>query len=129
MTDEFFRTDVFPRRSPAPYEIMAPAGSWEALSAALQAGADAVYFGVESLNMRSLAAKTFTLDDLPEIVGRSREAGVRTYLTVNTVLYDEDLPLMRKILERAKTEGVSAVILSDAAALAYARAIGLEAHL
>lgn len=86
MTDEFFRTDVFPRRSPAPYEIMAPAGSWEALSAALQAGADAVYFGVESLNMRSLAAKTFTLDDLPEIVGRSREAGVRTYLTVNTVL-------------------------------------------
>ena len=129
MTDEFFRTDVFPRRSPAPYEIMAPAGSWEALSAALQAGTDAVYFGVESLNMRSLAAKTFTLDDLPEIVGRSREAGVRTYLTVNTVLYDEDLPLMRKILERAKTEGVSAVILSDAAALAYARAIGLEAHL
>ena len=129
MTDEFFRTDVFPRRSPAPYEIMAPAGGWEALSAALQAGADAVYFGVESLNMRSLAAKTFTLDDLPEIVGRSREAGVRTYLTVNTVLYDEDLPLMRKILERAKTEGVSAVILSDAAALAYARAIGLEAHL
>ena len=129
MTDDFFRTDVFPRRSPAPYEIMAPAGSWEALSAALQAGADAVYFGVESLNMRSLAAKTFTLDDLPEIVGRSREAGVRTYLTVNTVLYDEDLPLMRKILERAKTEGVSAVILSDAAALAYARAIGLEAHL
>ena len=129
MTDEFFRTDVFPRRSPAPYEIMAPSGSWEALSAALQAGADAVYFGVESLNMRSLAAKTFTLDDLPEIVGRSREAGVRTYLTVNTVLYDEDLPLMRKILERAKTEGVSAVILSDAAALAYARAIGLEAHL
>ena len=129
MTDDFFRTDVFPRRSPAPYEIMAPAGSWEALSAALQAGADAVYFGVESLNMRSLAAKTFTLDDLPEIVGRSREAGVRTYLTVNTVLYDEDLPLMRKILERAKTEGVSAVILSDAAALAYTRAIGLEAHL
>ena len=129
MTDDFFRTDVFPRRSPAPYEIMAPAGSWEALSAALQAGADAVYFGVESLNMRSLAAKTFTLDDLPEIVGRSREAGVRTYLTVNTVLYDENLPLMRKILERAKTEGVSAVILSDAAALAYARAIGLEAHL
>lgn len=108
---------------------MAPAGSWESLSAALQAGADAVYFGVESLNMRSLAAKTFTLDDLPEIAGRSREAGVRTYLTVNTVLYDEDLPFMRSILDRAKREGVSAVILSDAAALSYARSIGLEAHL
>ena len=101
MTDAPSRTSATPRRSPAPYEIMAPAGSWESLSAALQAGADAVYFGVESLNMRSLAAKTFTLDDLPEIVGRSREAGVRTYLTVNTVLYDEDLALMRTILDRA----------------------------
>ena len=129
MSDTPLRTAASPRRSPAPYEIMAPAGSWESLSAALQAGADAVYFGVESLNMRSLAAKTFTLDDLPEIAGRSREAGVRTYLTVNTVLYDEDLPLMRSILDRAKREGVSAVILSDAAALSYARSIGLEAHL
>ena len=129
MSDTPLHTAASPRRSPAPYEIMAPAGSWESLSAALQAGADAVYFGVESLNMRSLAAKTFTLDDLPEIAGRSREAGVRTYLTVNTVLYDEDLPFMRSILDRAKREGVSAVILSDAAALSYARSIGLEAHL
>ena len=129
MTDAPSRTSASPRRSPSPYEIMAPAGSWESLSAALQAGADAVYFGMGSLNMRSLAAKTFSLEDLPEIVRRSREAGVRTYLTVNTVLYDEDLPLMREILERAKAEGVSAVILSDAAALTYAQAIGLEAHL
>ena len=102
MTDAPSRTSASPRRSPAPYEIMAPAGSWESLSAALQAGADAVYFGMGSLNMRSLAAKTFSLEDLPEIVRRSREAGVRTYLTVNTVLY---------------------------AALTYAQAIGLEAHL
>ena len=129
MPDDILPTATPPRRSPAPYEIMAPAGSWESLSAAIRAGANAVYFGVESLNMRSLAAKTFTLEDLPEIVGRSREAGVKTYLTVNTVLYDEDLPLMRAILERARAEGVSAVILSDAAALSYARAIGLEAHL
>ncbi len=129
MTDRSFPPPHAPRRSPAPYEIMAPVGSRESLAAALRAGADSVYFGVEALNMRALSSKAFRIDDLGEIAERCRTAGVRSYLTVNTVLYDEDLPLMRRVLDRAKAEGVSAAIISDAAALLYARSIGLEAHL
>ena len=110
-------------------EIMAPVGSRESLAAAVQGGADAVYFGVEKLNMRSGSSANFTLDDLGEIVGFCREHGLKSYLTVNTVLYDEDLLAMRAVLERAKAEGIDAVIVADQAAILYARSIGLEVHI
>ena len=111
------------------YEVMAPAGSYECLQAALNAGADSVYFGVEGLNMRSRSSYNFTLADLPQIVSRSRERGVRSYLTLNTIMYDSDLPLMQTILDQAAQAGVSAVIISDVAALEAARERGLEVHL
>ncbi len=111
------------------YEIMAPAGSWESLTAALQAGADSIYFGIESLNMRAHSAHPFTLADLPEIARRCREAGVNSYLTVNTIIYGEDLPLMRTICDAAKATGISAIIASDVAVLQYCRDIGQEVHL
>jgi putative protease len=110
-------------------EIMAPVGSWEALAAALDAGADSVYFGVEGLNMRARSSANFTLDDLAEIVRRARERGVKSYLTVNTVIYDEELPQMRRIVERAAAEGVTAIIASDHAAIQYARSVGMEVHI
>lgn len=111
------------------YEIMAPAGSWESLAAAIKAGADSVYFGIESLNMRAHSAARFTIGDLPDIVARCNEAGVKSYLTVNTIIYGEDLPLMRSICDAAKTSGISAVIASDVAVLQYCNSIGQEIHL
>ena len=111
------------------YEIMAPAGSWESLSAALKAGADSIYFGVESLNMRAHSAAHFTLGDLRTIAARCVEAGVKSYLTVNTIIYGEDLPLMRSICDAAKEAGISAVIASDVAVLQYCKEIGQEIHL
>lgn len=111
------------------YEILAPVGSDASLSAAIAAGADAVYFGVGELNMRAHAAGDFERSDLPRLAARCRDAGIKSYLTVNTVLYDDDLPAMRALLDEARDAGVSAVILSDAAALLYARAIGLNVHL
>ena len=111
------------------FEIMAPVGSRESLAAALQAGADSVYFGIERLNMRAHSASTFTIDDLKEIAATCREHGVRSYLTVNTIIYGEDLPLMRQILDAAREADISAVIASDVAAMTYARSIGLEVHL
>ncbi|MCD8185901.1 MAG: U32 family peptidase [Rikenellaceae bacterium] len=110
-------------------EIMAPVGSYESLMGAIQGGADSVYFGVERLNMRSVSSANFTLDDLARIVSICRENGLKSYLTVNTILYDEDLPQMRAILDRARAEQVSAVIASDQAAIFYARSIGLEVHI
>ncbi|MDR2935789.1 MAG: U32 family peptidase [Rikenellaceae bacterium] len=110
-------------------EIMAPAGSYESLTGAIQGGADSVYFGVGELNMRSASSANFTLDDLRRIVEICRKHGLKTYLTVNTVLYDDDLPAMRAILDRARAEGVDAVIAADQAAIFYARSIGLEVHL
>lgn len=110
-------------------EIMAPVGSWESLSAALKAGAGSIYFGVQGLNMRSASSVNFTLDDLAQIVTQCREAGVKSYLTLNTVLYDQDVEYMRQVLDRAKVEQVSAVIIADQAAMNYARKIGLEVHL
>ena len=110
-------------------EIMAPVGSYESLQAAIHAGADSVYFGVGQLNMRSRSAANFTLDDLARIVAIAREHGVKTYLAVNTLLYDEDLPAMRQTMDRAKAEGISAVIVSDQAGILYARSIGLEVHI
>lgn len=108
---------------------MAPVGSYESLAAAIGAGADAVYFGVGRLNMRARSSFNFTLDDLARIVAAASEAGVRTYLTVNTILYDEDLEDMRSTMDRALAEGISAVIVSDQAAISYARSIGLEVHI
>ena len=111
------------------YEIMAPAGSWESLAAAIKAGADSVYFGIESLNMRAHSAARFTVNGLDAIVGRCKEAGVKSYLTVNTIIYGEDLQLMRSICDAAKTSGISAIIASDVAVLQYCNTIGQEIHL
>lgn len=111
------------------YEIMAPAGSWESLAAAIQAGADSVYFGIEKLNMRFHSSANFTTADLPRIVQTCRDAGVKSYLTVNTVIYQEDLPLMREIVDTAKQSGVTAIIAADVAVLQYAFSQGVEVHL
>ncbi len=110
-------------------EIMAPVGCWESLAAALEAGATSVYFGIEHLNMRARSSVNFTTDDIDTIVARCREAGVKTYLTVNTVMYPEDLPLMREIVDRAHKTGVDAVIASDIAVMQYANKVGQEVHL
>ena len=110
-------------------EIMAPVGSWESLSAALQAGATSIYFGIEHLNMRSRSSANFTTADLHTIVRRCREAGVKTYLTLNTVIYPEDLPLMRTIVDNARQAGVDAIIASDIAVMQYANEQGVEVHL
>lgn len=111
------------------FEIMAPVGSPESLRAAIHAGANAVYFGIQGLNMRSHAAVNFTIDDLPEIVRECDAAGVRTYLTVNTILYNDDLATMRGIVDAAKAAGISAIIASDIAAILYARSVGVEVHI
>lgn len=111
------------------FEIMAPVGSRESLAAAFRAGADSVYFGIGTLNMRSKSANEFTIDDLKEIASLCAERGVKSYLTVNTVIYDEDLPLMRQIVDAAKEAKISAVIASDAAVMMYCKQKGVEVHL
>lgn len=108
---------------------MAPVGSRESLAAAIHAGADSIYFGIESLNMRARSANTFTVDDLREIARVCDENGVKSYLTVNTIIYDEDIALMRKIVDAAKEAGISAVIAADVAVMAYCNQIGQEVHL
>ena len=110
-------------------EIMAPVGCWESLAAAIQAGATSVYFGIEYLNMRARSSANFTTDDLHKIVAICREAGVKTYLTLNTVMYPEDLPLMHTIVDNAKAAGLDAIIASDIAVMQYARSQGVEIHL
>lgn len=110
-------------------EIMAPVGCWESLAAAIEAGATSVYFGIEYLNMRSRSSANFTTQDLHTIVERCQAVGIKTYLTLNTVMYPEDLPLMREIVDHAKIAGVSAIIASDIAALQYAYSQGVEVHL
>lgn len=110
-------------------EIMAPAGDWASLRAALQAGADSVYFGVEQLNMRARATNNFTLADLDEISELCKEHNTKTYLTLNTVLYDHDLPLMKRIIDRVKETGITAIIASDQAAMMYAHKLGVEVHI
>ena len=110
-------------------EIMAPAGSWESLSAAIKGGADSVYFGIEKLNMRSKSSSNFTTEDLRKIVSICNENNVKSYLTVNTILYDNDLTLMREIIDVAKESDVTAIIAADVAALMYANSIGVEVHL
>ena len=108
---------------------MAPVGSRESLAAAIQAGADSIYFGIENLNMRARSANTFTVDDLKEIAHTCDEHGMKSYLTVNTIIYDQDLALMRTIVDAAKAAGISAVIAADVAVMSYARQIDQEVHL
>ena len=110
-------------------ELMAPAGSFESLQAALDNGADSVYFGVEQLNMRARSSINFTLDDLDEIARRCKEKNVRTYLTLNTIIYDHDLSIIKTLLDRAKQAHITAVIAMDQAVIAYARQIGMEVHI
>jgi putative protease len=111
------------------FEIMAPVGSYESLMAAIQGGADSVYFGIEKLNMRSRSASNFTTDDLRKIVEICNEHHIKSYLTLNVIVYDEDLLLMREIIDTAKQAGVSAIIASDVAAMMYANQVGVEVHL
>ena len=108
---------------------MSPAGSFESLAAALQGGADSVYFGVGKLNMRSRATANFSEEDLPEIVARCHEAGAKAYLTLNIIVYDEELEAVQALCDAARKAGVDAVIASDLAVIAYARSIGLEIHM
>ena len=110
-------------------EIMAPVGSYESLQAAIQAGADAVYFGVGNLNMRSRSAANFTLDDLEKICGIAHQHGLRTYLTVNTIIYNHEIDEMHRLVDEAKRVGVSAIIASDMAVITYANSIGVEVHI
>ena len=108
---------------------MAPVGSRESLAAAIQAGADSIYFGIENLNMRSRSASAFTIDDLREIAGVCNDHGMKSYLTVNVIIYDNDMEQMRTIVRAAKEAGISAVIASDVSVMNFARSIGQEVHL
>ncbi len=110
-------------------EVMAPVGSYESLSAAIQAGADAVYFGVGNLNMRSRSAANFGLDDLAQIAAIAHEHGIRTYLTVNTIIYNHEIEEMHTLVQAAKAAGISAIIASDMAVIMYANSIGVEVHI
>ena len=111
------------------YEIMAPVGSRESLAAAIQAGANSVYFGIGKLNMRSHSANHFTIDDLNEIAETCKAHGIQTYLTVNTVIYGEDITTMHEIIDAAKAANITAVIASDVAVMMYCRQVGVEVHL
>jgi len=111
------------------FEIMAPVGSRESLAAAIHAGADSIYFGIESLNMRARSASAFTIEDLREIAQICEDNHVKSYLTINTIIYDEDITLMRKIVDAAKEAGISAVIAADVAVMSYCNQIGQEVHL
>ena len=110
-------------------ELMAPAGDFTSMQAALDNGADSIYFGVEQLNMRARASMNFIIDDLPEINKRCSEKGVRTYLTLNTIIYDHDLSIIKTILDKAKESNITAVIAMDQAVISYARQIGMEVHI
>ena len=111
------------------YEIMAPVGSYDSLSAAIAAGADSIYFGIEGLNMRARSSNNFTVDDLHRIAAICKKNKIKSYLTVNTILYDDDLDLMKRIIESAKEAELSAIIASDVAAMTCARRMGVEVHL
>ena len=110
-------------------EIMAPVGSYESLTAAIQGGADSVYFGIEQLNMRSKSSNNFTLDDLIKIAEICKENKIRTYITLNTVIYDDELPLMQSIVDAAKGNGITAIIASDQSVIQYANEVGMEVHM
>lgn len=110
-------------------ELMSPAGSFESLMAAIKGGCDAVYFGVEQLNMRARSTNNFTLEDLRKIAAIARENSIRTYITMNTILYDHDIQLMKKIVDAAKEEKIDAIIASDHAVMNYAKKIGMPVHI
>ena len=110
-------------------EIMAPVGSYESLMAAIQGGADSVYFGIGHLNMRSGSSKNFTIDDLTEISSIAQNNNLRTYITLNTVIYDDELNLMRSIVDAAKMNKISAIIASDQAVIQYSNKVGMEVHM
>ncbi len=110
-------------------ELMAPAGGWEALQAALDNGADSVYFGVDQLNMRARATMNFTLGDLEEIAQRCSDKGVRTYLTLNTIIYDHDLSVLKRVIDAVQESGITAIIAADQAAINYAHSRGVEVHI
>ncbi len=110
-------------------EIMSPVGNWECLQAAIQAGCNSVYFGVEQLNMRARSTNNFTVDDLKEIASHCKKANIKSYLTVNTILYDHDMHLMKKIIDTAKESGITAIIISDLAALQYCKEKGVISHI
>jgi putative protease len=110
-------------------ELMAPAGSYEALMAAVKGGADSVYFGVEQLNMRTKSTHNFTVEDLPEIARICKENGLKSYLTLNTIVYDHDISLMKRIVDSAKESGITAVIASDHAVMNYGKKIGIPIHI
>jgi putative protease len=111
------------------FEIMAPVGSYDSLAAAIQGGADSIYFGIEGLNMRAKSSNNFTIDDLKQIATICKENNLKSYLTVNTIIYDNDITLMRQIVNAAKEAELSAVIASDVSVMMYARSIGVEVHL
>ena len=113
----------------ASFEVMAPVGSRESLAAAINAGADSIYFGIEKLNMRAHSASTFTIEDLKEIAALTAEHGIKSYLTVNTIIYGEDIETMHEIIDAAKAANISAVIASDVAVMMYCRKVGQEVHL
>ena len=110
-------------------EIMAPVGSYASLMAAIQGGADSVYFGIENLNMRSKSSQNFTIDDLKEITRICRENQIRTYITLNTVIYDHELEKMRSIVDAAKANNITAIIASDMSVINYASSVGMEIHM
>ena len=116
-------------RSVADIEIMSPVGSYESLMAAIQGGADAVYFGIEHLNMRSRSANNFTLSDLENIANICREKNIRTYITINTIIYDHEIKLMQTIVDAAKKNNITAIIASDMSVILYARKAGVEVHI
>jgi len=110
-------------------EIMAPAGSWESLQAAIQGGANSIYFGIEQLNMRAKSSNNFTLKDLVEIAKIGNQHKIKTYITLNTIIYDHDLTLMKKIVTTAKEAGITAIIASDQAVISFASSVNMEVHI
>ena len=110
-------------------EVMAPVGSYEALGAAIKAGCNSVYFGIEQLNMRARSSNNFTTEDLAKIAGICKENNIKSYITLNTVLYDHDITLMQTIVDTAKSKGIDAIIASDHAAMNYAKKIGYPIHI
>ena len=110
-------------------EIMAPAGGFDSLMAAIQGGANSVYFGVDQLNMRARSTMNFTLEDIPEVAHRCKENNVRSYITLNTIVYDHDLSVIKTIVNAAKAAGITAIIAADQAVIAYARSVDMEVHI
>ena len=125
----FRNSNTFKMNKNRSIELMAPAGSYEALTTAINAGCNSVYFGVEQLNMRSRSSNNFTIEDLKKIAQIGIENNVKTYLTINTVLYDHDINLMKKIIDAAKESGITAVIAADHAVMNYAKKVGVEIHI